>query len=365
MGDDLDSCVAELALQTANVLGIRATEAEVEVEGRRARDDHPLVKGEVGSFLVAHEDGAVVKAPGLTIEPEPPSVELGRPVDVPDGDVDVHRHGDSCAPSPTTSVTSSRVARGPGTRGRRARRPVVVHRVRVGRRHATRRRTAGVLSGRRRPFCYVRRVQPAPAFATDPATAAYYDRRASEYDEWYTGEGLFERRERPGWHDDVARIVELVRRLPPARTLDVACGTAFLTRHLQGDVVGTDQSPAMVAIARSRLRSGLVLVGDALQLAVGDHAVDRVFTGHFYGHLPPFERDAFLQEARRVAAELVVIDAARRPGIEPEQWQERVLNDGSRHRVYKRYFTAEQLADELGGEVLFDGEWFVAASATW
>jgi len=46
-----------------------------------------------------------------------------------------------------------------------------------------------------------------PAFATDPATAAYYDQRAAEYDEWYTGAGLFARRDRPGWHDEVAQVI--------------------------------------------------------------------------------------------------------------------------------------------------------------
>jgi len=39
------------------------------------------------------------------------------------------------------------------------------------------------------------------------------------------------------------------------------------------------------------------------------------------------------------AAELVVVDAKRRPGQADEAWQERVLNDGSTHRVYKRWFT--------------------------
>jgi ubiquinone/menaquinone biosynthesis C-methylase UbiE len=204
-----------------------------------------------------------------------------------------------------------------------------------------------------------------PAFATDPATAAYYDHRAREYDEWYTGEGRFAQRNRPGWGAEVTKIVELTKSLPPARTLDVACGTGFLTQHLQGSVVGIDQSPAMVAIAQSRLPEGLAIVGDALNLVVADHSFDRVFTGHFYGHLPPAERQAFLTEARRVASELVVVDSALRPGTDPEQWQERVLNDGSRHRVYKRYLTGDQLAAELGGEVLFEGAWFVAARASW
>jgi demethylmenaquinone methyltransferase/2-methoxy-6-polyprenyl-1,4-benzoquinol methylase len=204
-----------------------------------------------------------------------------------------------------------------------------------------------------------------PTFATDPATHAYYDARAAEYDEWYTGSGLFADRDRPGWDAEVARVVDLVTALPAARTLDIACGTGFLTRHLTGYVVGVDQSPSMVAIAQSRLPAGLAQVGDALDLPFADGAFDRVFTGHFYGHLGEAERAAFLAEARRVASELVVVDAAVRPGIEAEQWQERVLNDGSRHRVYKRYFVANALAEELGGEVLLDGAWFVAARVAW
>jgi ubiquinone/menaquinone biosynthesis C-methylase UbiE len=209
------------------------------------------------------------------------------------------------------------------------------------------------------------RPKPAFAFATDAATAAYYDQRAAEYDEWYTGQGLFAERDRPGWEDEVSRVVELVESLPAARTLDVACGTGFLTQHLQGFVVGIDQSSAMVAIAKARLPRGLAIVGDALCLAIADGSFDRVFTGHFYGHLPPAERQVFLDEARRVAGELVVVDSARRPDVDPEQWQERVLNDGSRHRVYKRYFTSDQLAREIEGEMLLDGTWFVAAKATW
>jgi demethylmenaquinone methyltransferase/2-methoxy-6-polyprenyl-1,4-benzoquinol methylase len=203
----------------------------------------------------------------------------------------------------------------------------------------------------------------APAFARDPGTAAYYDARAAEYDEWYLGRGRFARRDRPGWDDEVAALVALVRGLPPARTLDVACGSGFLTRHLRGLVVGLDQSPAMVALAQSRLPDGVALTGDALDLPFADGAFDRVFTGHFYGHLPPSERAAFLREARRVAGELVVVDTALRPEVPPEEWQERVLNDGSRHRVFKRYLSAPQLAGEIGGEPLLGGRWFVAARA--
>ena len=121
----------------------------------------------------------------------------------------------------------------------------------------------------------------------------------------------------------------------------------------------------MVAIAGPRPHRGLAIVGDALRLAVADDAFDRVLTAHFYGHLPQDERETFLDEVRRVATELVVIDSARRPGVGAEEWQERALKDGSRHRVYKRYLSGDQLAEEIGGQKLLDGCWFVAARACW
>lgn len=202
-----------------------------------------------------------------------------------------------------------------------------------------------------------------PAFATDSGTARYYEQRALEYDDWYTGTGVFADRDRPGWSGEVAGLVELVRGLPAVRTLDVACGTGFLTRHLRGFAVGLDQSHSMIAIAQSRLPDGLAVIGDALRLPFADDSFERVFTGHFYGHLPDSERTAFLAEVQRVAAELIVVDTAERPNEPAERWEERQLNDGSRHRVYKRYLSVERLAREIGGTPLLDGHWFIAAIA--
>jgi demethylmenaquinone methyltransferase/2-methoxy-6-polyprenyl-1,4-benzoquinol methylase len=189
----------------------------------------------------------------------------------------------------------------------------------------------------------------------------YYEQRAAEYDEWYEGTGVFAARERPGWVADREALVRTIAALSPARTLDVACGTGYLTRHLAGEVVGLDQSASMIEIASARLPSARFVRADALPLPFADRSFERVFTGHFYGHLTEEERVRFLDEARRVAGELVVVDAALRPDHAPEEWQERVLNDGSRHEVYKRYFSAGGLAGELGGgEVLHAGPWFVA-----
>jgi demethylmenaquinone methyltransferase/2-methoxy-6-polyprenyl-1,4-benzoquinol methylase len=195
------------------------------------------------------------------------------------------------------------------------------------------------------------------------AMAAYYERRAPEYDDWYLGRGLFEERERPGWHEELAAIVRLVGSLGAARTLDVACGTGFITRHLRGDVVGLDGSQSMLEVAGPRV-NGARVRADGLTLPFRDDSFDRLFTGHFYGHLDVGERDRFLAETRRVASELVVLDAALRDDVAPEELQTRVLSDGSTHQVYKRYFTTRALIDELGsGESLHEGRWFVVVSS--
>jgi ubiquinone/menaquinone biosynthesis C-methylase UbiE len=191
---------------------------------------------------------------------------------------------------------------------------------------------------------------------------AYYERRAAEYDDWYLGTGLFAERHRPGWADELSVVEETLRDLRPCRTLDVACGTGFLTRWLPGPVVGLDTSASMLAQARDRLAVPLVR-GDALALPFAGDSFDRVFTAHFYGHLAADRRAAFLSESRRIGRELVVLDAALRDDVPPEQVQHRILKDGSTHRVYKRFFAPRQLLTELGGEVLFAGRWFVLVAS--
>jgi demethylmenaquinone methyltransferase/2-methoxy-6-polyprenyl-1,4-benzoquinol methylase len=144
---------------------------------------------------------------------------------------------------------------------------------------------------------------------------AYYDRRAPESDDWYLRRGRWTDVEPDGWQEELDALGATLRRLSPARTLDGACGTGFMTCRLRGDVTAPDQSARMLDIARERLPAATLVHGDALAL--------------------PFE-----------------------------QWQAHVLNDGSEWSVFKRYFTPRRLLDELGGgEVLHAGRWFVAVAS--
>jgi ubiquinone/menaquinone biosynthesis C-methylase UbiE len=191
----------------------------------------------------------------------------------------------------------------------------------------------------------------------------YYHARAHEYDDWWLGRGLYAERERPGWEEELEELATVLGNLAPTRTLDIACGTGFITRHLSGEVTGLDQSDAMIAIAGERIPGATFVVGDALNLPFADGAFDRVFTSYFYCHLEEQDRLRFLAEARRVAPELIVLGSRALPDEPRAQWQERVLQDGTRWEVYKRVFDPDELSAELGGEILHLGHWFVAVRA--
>ena len=189
---------------------------------------------------------------------------------------------------------------------------------------------------------------------------AYYHARAPEYDDWWLGRGPFAERDRPGWDEEREELERVVASLPPARTLDVACGTGFLTRHLRGEVTGLDQSDAMLSFAREQAPHVTFVQGEALELPFADGEFDRVFASYFYCHLEEDERVRFLAEARRVAPELVLVASKWREGEQPARYEERMLQDGSRWEVFKRVFRPEELLGELGGgEVLHLSHYFL------
>lgn len=192
---------------------------------------------------------------------------------------------------------------------------------------------------------------------------AYYEARAREYDDWWLGTGAFADRNRRGWEEARTELERWIAELPPSRTLDVACGTGFMTRHLRGDVFALDQSPSMLEVARVQAPNATFVQGDALALPFDDGAFDRVFTSYFYCHLEEDDRARFVDEARRIARELVVVASVLSDGDDAERWEERRLQDGSRWQVYKRVFVPDDLAEELGGRILHTNPYFVMAAA--
>ena len=180
----------------------------------------------------------------------------------------------------------------------------------------------------------------------------YYSRRAAEYDA--TSWDVLDAGER----EEVERFVAA---LSPGRILDVGCGTGYLTRLLQGTVVGVDQSEEMLELARRRVPHGEFFCAKVPPLPFQDGTFDLAFSSAVYGHLAAAaERAAFLSEALRVAAAVIVLEQAWRAGRQPESWELRRLRNGSEYQVFKRYFTADALARELDGLTVFETGEFVA-----
>jgi hypothetical protein len=161
-----------------------------------------------------------------------------------------------------------------------------------------------------------------------------------------------------------AHVRQLLHSLPPATYLEVGSGPGSYTSDLPGKGVALDQSAAALRVLRSRVSRVPVIRADALHLPLHDQSVACVFATHIYGILGETDRNMLLREARRVARRLVVLDSGRPAGVPAEQWQRRSSGlDRQHYRVLRQHFDAQELADEIGGQVLFAGRFYVLVSS--
>ncbi|SRR5712691_1670480 len=144
-------------------------------------------------------------------------------------------------------------------------------------------------------------------------TVDYYQRRANEYDA-------------TSWAS-----------LPAVNTLDVGCGTGYVSRWLPGHLTLMDTSPAILSIARRRLPDADFVQARTPPLPLLDSTFGRAFTANFYGHLAQPQRSELVTEMLRVAAELVVLEHLSNSGSFSEGPEERRLIDGSRFSIHKCY----------------------------
>jgi hypothetical protein len=193
---------------------------------------------------------------------------------------------------------------------------------------------------------------------------AYYDRRAPEYDGGIDGayryfQSLGVDVDREAVRAERRAVARELAQLPPCVFVDVGAGPGVFTAQMPGRGFAVDQSESALHRLRVEVDDVPVIRADATALPFSANGVTRLFAGHLYGHLEPSECAAFLAEARRVADELVILDSGLPPGARAEEWQTRSLSDGSTYTVYKRHFDIDVLMQEVGGEALFDGRYFV------
>lgn len=197
----------------------------------------------------------------------------------------------------------------------------------------------------------------------------YYDRRVTErspgianaHDYW-TGRGVDVDIEDIA--AEVRQLEQCLRALPATLFVDVGAGPGTFTGQLPGRGLAIDQSPRALQTLGAQVPHVPAVRGDALHLPLRDRSIKRFFAAHLYGLLLPEEREELLTKARRVASEILILDAGRPAGVRESEWQERTLRDGNTYRVFRRHFAAATLASEVGGAVLFDGDFYVLVSTS-
>jgi SAM-dependent methyltransferase len=151
-----------------------------------------------------------------------------------------------------------------------------------------------------------------------------YDKSARIYDLLYVGSGI---KNYPAEAAELHRIIQEAR--PTAKTLlDVACGTGAHLAEMQRwyAVEGVDVSPAMLAVARTRLPGVSLREADMRTLDLGKtfDAVTCLFSSIGYMHDPGELRAAIARLAAHVApGGVLILDG----WVRPDQWRDNFRPD--------------------------------------
>jgi demethylmenaquinone methyltransferase/2-methoxy-6-polyprenyl-1,4-benzoquinol methylase len=199
----------------------------------------------------------------------------------------------------------------------------------------------------------------APGEDSVAAMAAYYARRAAEYESVYA---------KPERQADLRQMeAELVAPFTGRRVLEIACGTGWWTPHAAreaADWLATDLNPETMAIAQAKALPPSVrfATADAYTLAeiAGEQPFTAAFAGCWWSHVPLQRLPGWLAllhgrlapGARVVFLDNSFVQTSSTPLTRTDEagntYQQRRLTDGSKHEVLKNFPTPEQAIAMLG-----------------
>jgi demethylmenaquinone methyltransferase/2-methoxy-6-polyprenyl-1,4-benzoquinol methylase len=199
----------------------------------------------------------------------------------------------------------------------------------------------------------------APGEDSVAAMAAYYARRAAEYESVYA---------KPERQADLRQMeAELVAPFTGRRVLEIACGTGWWTPHAAreaADWLATDLNPETMAIAQAKALPPSVrfATADAYTLAeiAGEQPFTAAFAGCWWSHVPLQRLPGWLAllhgrlapGARVVFLDNSFVQTSSTPLTRTDEagntYQQRRLTDGSTHEVLKNFPTPEQAIAMLG-----------------
>jgi 2-polyprenyl-3-methyl-5-hydroxy-6-metoxy-1,4-benzoquinol methylase len=181
---------------------------------------------------------------------------------------------------------------------------------------------------------------------------AYYASRAPYYDAVYL---------KPERRADIAFLTDYLPACFAGRSvLEVACGTGYWTQHIARQaarVVATDATPEPLEFAKLRPNTERVIFRreDAYALPADLGTFDSAFAGLWFSHVPIELRQVFLQSLHarlEAGAHVVLLDNSAvqcrelpitERDMQGNTYQQRVLRDGTTHRVLKNFPTEDEL----------------------
>ncbi len=214
----------------------------------------------------------------------------------------------------------------------------------------------------------------------------YYNERAQEYDEFYL-EGMGPASiDNPGLYKEETQELQKVlgKENLQGTVYDICCGTAFwLPSYYKNTakILLTDQAENMIGKAKERAFSlgciekcsfHVVDAFDIASVSEKDKA-HTIFSGFFISHLTEEQGMDFFRIMKSLLIEngkIIIFDSTWNEEREKvrirEGLQERILNNGDRFKIYKKYFTEEDLEklserENLSLSIQFFGRTFFAA----
>src|SRR5258706_10300167 len=199
--------------------------------------------------------------------------------------------------------------------------------------------------------------------------AAYYARRAAEYERIYA---------KPERQADLARLrARIAAVFSGRRIFEIACGTGYWTEVIAEQataITAIDAAEETLAIARSKKypeRKVSFATGDAYALADFGRRHDALFAGFWWSHVPLARLDAFLAGVSKAVAPGAIVafldnryvegssTPVSRRDAEGNTYQTRKLDDGSTHEVLKNFPSDRELVERAAAHgVEASVEWF-------
>jgi 2-polyprenyl-3-methyl-5-hydroxy-6-metoxy-1,4-benzoquinol methylase len=195
---------------------------------------------------------------------------------------------------------------------------------------------------------------------------AYYEARASEYDEWFLRQGRYDRGTEwnSQWFLEVKQVRQALDQFEPSgRILELACGTGLWTQQLLGyaqQITAVDAVPEVLKLNQQRLQSSKVTYVQAdIFTWQPAELFDVVFFSFWLSHVPPSLFESFWQMVARsikLGGRVFFVDSRYEPTSTAKDHQledpltstvVRRLNDGREFRIIKIFYKRDQLRKRL------------------